>query len=182
MNITLNQPRGIPDWLNMYCLYRMSFPPAERKPFRFIRKMYKRGKTDIWCIRRDGQFAGFASTVNGSDLILLDYLAVNKRCRGTGIGAAAMKLLLEKYREKGFFVEIETTKEDCPDLALRQKRRRFYEAAGLTDLGTSVRVFSVKMDLLGVRCTLDFEDYREFYRFNYSPWAAEHLKPLDEKE
>jgi GNAT superfamily N-acetyltransferase len=159
----------------MHWLYLRSFPAAERKPFSIIRKMHRQGRTDVWRILGDGKFVGFATTVNGDDKILLDYLAVHPSCRGQGVGSAAMKLLLDRYRGKGLFVEIESTRTGTVE---QQKRKAFYLGAGLEDLGTSAMVFGVPMDLLGVRCALDFEAYRAFYHDHYSPWAAEHLEPM----
>lgn len=178
MRICLEKPRNNLDWLRIYGLYLTAFPASERKPFGIIRKMHAQAKADVWCILKDGKFAGFAATVNGSDLILLDYLAVQKSYRGGGVGSAAMEQLMSQYAEKGFFVEIESTKVDCIDLPVRLMRRHFYEAAGMADLGVSVQVFGVMMDLLGTRCAMTFEDYRGFYRDHYSPWAAEHIEPM----
>lgn len=179
MNIALEKPRSSRDWLKIYALYLTAFPASERKPFAIIRKMYCQGRVDVWRILKDGEFAGFASTVNGGNLLLLDYLAVQKFCRGTGVGSSAMRLLMKHYGEQGFFVEIESTKVDCGDLPVRQKRRRFYEAAGMMDLGVSAQVFGVKMDLLGIRCAMTFDSYRGFYHDHYSPWAAQHLQPIE---
>ena len=179
MNTALEKPCGISDWLHMYVLYRKAFPASERKPFGIIRKMYRQGRTDVWCIRRSGKFCGFASTVNGNDLILLDYLAVLPECRGKGVGSASMALLREQYGNKGLFVEIESTLEDGPDQREREKRKQFYQNAGLEPLGVYARVFGVNMELLGAGCFLKFADYRYFYREHYSPWAAEHLEPLE---
>lgn len=176
MDIRLEKPNGALDWLRLYVLYLTAFPASERKPFAVIRKMYRKGRTDVWCILHRGRFVGLATTVNGRDMILLDYLAVRKSCRGLGVGSNAMAALLEKYRDKGVFVEIETTREACANPEERLRRKRFYQAAGLEDLGTSARVFGVNMDLLGVRCRMTFEDYKNFYRDFYSPWAAEHLE------
>lgn len=176
MNVTLERISGIRNWLVIYRLYLQAFPAPERKPFSIIRRMHRQGRTDVWQILRDGKFAGFAATVNGDDLILLDYLAVKPADRGRGIGSAAMKLLLAQYHSKGLFVEIESTQNGGPE---QQKRRNFYLAAGFRDLGTSAMVFGVPMEMLGIRCSLDFEGYRAFYHDFYSPWAAEHLKPID---
>ena len=175
MSITLEKPAGLWNWAEIYALYRTAFPSAERKPFAVIRKMYRQGRTHVWRILRDGKFAGFAATVNGDDLILLDYLAVVRSCRGQGIGSAAMALILAVYRDKGVFVEIESIRKGA---AAQQERKDFYLGAGLEDLRTSAMVFGVPMDLLGVRCALNFEDYRELYHDYYSPWAAEHLEPM----
>lgn len=174
--IILTKPQTALNWLRIRLLYLSAFPPRERKPFSRIRGMYNQGRVDVWCVTENGRFLGFASTVNSHDLILLDYFAVRKNCRGRGIGTRAMALLLEKYRDCGFLVEIESTKEDCPDKAMREKRRQFYLSAGLQMLGVEALVFGVRMELLGIRCSMDFDDYRNFYRDHYSPWASEHIK------
>lgn len=176
--ILLSRPQGAADWLRIRLLYLSAFPPRERKPFSRIRGMYHQGRADVWCVKENEEFLGFASTVNSGEMILLDYFAVRKNFRGRGVGTRAMALLLEKYRGRGFFVEIESTKEDCPDIAARERRRQFYLSAGLQMLGVEARVFGVRMELLGIRCRMDWEDYRNFYRDHYSPWAAEHIETV----
>ena len=177
MHIELRRPDSTADWLRIYYLYRFAFPRAERKPFSMIRRMTKLGKTDTWCLTHKGEFVGLGITINGADTILLDYFAVVKRRRGYGIGTAALHVLVEQYRDKGFFLEIESTLEDAPNLAQRQKRKRFYLAAGLKELGVQAKLFGVNMELLGVGCKLDYESYRNFYRDNYNQWAADHIGP-----
>ena len=179
METVLKKPENLRDWLKIYTLYLTAFPAEERKPFAIIRKRFLQGNTDVWCLLDQGKFAGFATTVNSPNLILLDYLAVRKSSRKQGVGSRAMALLLEKYAPKGVFVEIESTREECADLVMRRKRRAFYERAGMVDLGFSARVFGVNMDLLGIGCQLTFDGYRSFYRDNYSAWAAEHLEPME---
>ena len=178
MNVILRKPKNKLDWLRLYRLYLQAFPPAERKPFSRITGMYRAGKADVWCVDAEGRFAGLATTVNGGELILLDYFAVAKRWRGKGIGSAAMARMQNIYADKGFFLEIESTKENVPNRAQREKRKRFYEAAGMEAMEVYADVFGVQMELLGSRCRLDFEGYRAFYHDHYSPWAASHIKPL----
>jgi GNAT superfamily N-acetyltransferase len=141
--------------------------------------MVKAGRADLWTIRMDGRFAGFAATVNGPQVVLLDYLAVKKHFRGRGVGTGAMGLLNESYRDRGFFVEIESTFADAPNQQEREKRKQFYVNCGMEPMGTDVDVFGVRMELLGTRCRMDFESYRNFYRDNYSPWAAEHIREVE---
>ena len=162
----------------IFMLYRSAFPRCERKPFSRITSMVKAGRADLWTIRMDGRFAGFAATVNAPQIVLLDYLAVKKNFRGRGVGTGAMGLLNESYRDRGFFVEIESTLEDASNARERQKRKRFYVNCGMEPMGTEADVFAVRMELLGTRCHLDFESYRNFYRDNYSPWAAEHIREV----
>lgn len=174
-NVTLKKPSGIFHWLKLYRLYLSAFPASERKPFGIIVRMFRQGRSDIWCIQRNGKFAGLATTINGGDLILLDYLAVAEGHRGEGIGSGALLELQRLYGEKGLFVEIESTLEDAPNRAEREKRKHFYLAAGMEELHVTAKLFGVNMELLGSRCTLDFEGYRNFYREYYSEWAAKHI-------
>lgn len=88
-------------------------------------------------------------------------------------------MLRQCYADRGFFVEIESTFA-AENRAVREKRKRFYERCGLAAMGTEADVFGVRMELLGSGCTLDFEDYRAFYREYYSPRAAEHIRPIME--
>lgn len=160
----------------VWLLYRSAFPRQERKPFSRITGMVKAGRADLWTIREEGEFAGFAATVNGPKLVLLDYLAVSKKYRGWGIGTAAMWTLTNHYRDRGFFVEIESTFEKKDEV--RERRKRFYVNCGMEPMGTEADVFGVRMELLGIRCQLDLEQYRSFYRDHYSPWAAEHIQEV----
>lgn len=175
MDILLKRPGRVGQWLRLLRLYREAFPTAERKPFGIIYRMYNRGKSDVWCLEMDGQFAGLATTINGDGLILLDYFAVVKKFRGAGVGTAAMAQLQRIYADQGLFVEIESTREEAPNRLEREKRKRFYLAAGMQELKVYAVVFGVKMELLGSRCRMDFERYQAFYRENYSQWAAKNI-------
>ena len=135
--------------------------------------------TDIWCICRGSQFLGFAATMNSPKLVMLDYLVIRKMYRGQGIGTLAMKALMHRYSDREFILEIESPFEPGIDQEKRQKRKQFYVNCGMEPMGTDVDVFGVRMELLGTRCHLDFESYRNFYRDNYSPWAAEHIKEVE---
>lgn len=174
--VSLCRPGRISHWLGMYRLYIKNFPRAERKPIGVVLGMYRKGSTDIWCILRDGAFCGFAATMNGGSLVMLDYLATHEKCRNQGVGSAALALLLEHYRDRAFILEIESPYESCPQQVLRQHRKAFYLRCGLEQLNVMADVFGIKMELLGKNCTMDFERYNRFNRDAYSPWAASHIK------
>ena len=181
MNITMNKPQALEDWVCLYRLYQSAFPAEERKPFSMIVSMQRKGKSDVWCLKRGKFFAGLAITINGPDVILLDYLAVSKKCRGEGVGTKTLQLLQTRYQGKGFFLEIESTFENSPNQAQREKRKRFYLSSGLQEMGVLVKLFGVNMELLGNGCHLDFDQYKAFYRDNYNQWAADHITPYDGK-
>lgn len=163
------------EWIRIYAIYRSAFPRCERKPFSMIVSMWRRGKTDVWYCGRNGRFAGFATTINEESLILLDYLAVRKKGRGQGIGTEMLNALKQAYAGRGLFVEIESPFEDGRNLQERRRRKRFYEINGMRPAGVMAEVFGVKMELLCWNCRVDFKRYQNFYRDNYSPWAAKHI-------
>ena len=181
-NIILAPPERLSHWLQLYVLYRRSFPRAERKPFLTILKKHRAGMTDIWCILEENRFLGFAATMNSPDLVMLDYLAVLKRYRSRGIGSIALNDLMQRYTDCAFLLEIESPYEPGPDQLLRQKRKQFYVNCGMEPLYIMAEVFGVKMELLGKNCHIDFEQYRNFYRDFYKPWAARHILPAEYPE
>lgn len=173
--VKLMRPGSPARWVKLYLLYRQAFPAAERKPWAMILQMCRKGVTDIWCMERAGSFAGLAITINGPDIILLDYLAVAPECRGQGVGSQALQLLRSHYGDKGLFVEIESTLEPSGNREQRLKRKRFYLAAGMDEMHTTAKLFGVNMELLGYSCHLSYEEYKSFYRDNYNKWAADHI-------
>jgi GNAT superfamily N-acetyltransferase len=174
----LRKPESLLIWLQILRLYRQSFPSAERKPFWVIARMYQQKKCDVWYWREKGQFAGFVTTVNGGQQILLDYFAAAKDFRGKGLGTRALAQLQQIYGDKGLFVEIEGLDPAAPNALQREKRKQFYLRCGMTELFVRAEVFGVEMELLGSCCTMTFEQYRAFYRDYNSSWAAEHIKPI----
>ena len=170
------KPTGLIQILKIRLLYREAFPRCERKPFSIIRTMAKRGKTDLWYFEDDGGFAGLAATINGEDKILIDYLAVSKHRRGTGVGTKMLSALIEHYRDFGVFLEIEELDPSAENNNERIRRKNFYLRAGLTPMDTHVKLFGVDMELLGKNCHLTFDEYREFYLTNYSKFAYDNIK------
>ena len=179
MSITLEKPCGLRQWAQIHALYLTAFPAAERKPVGIIRRMFRLGRTHVWRILRSGKFAGFAATVNGDGLILLDYLAVDEARRGTGIGTEILSLMRQQYAGKGVFLEIESVYESCDNKEQRIQRKHFYEKCGMRSMDVFVWLFGVKMELMGFDCRLSYEQYHSFYRDNYGPWAADHIQKAE---
>ncbi len=167
-----------PDWEHIRRLYLEAFPKCERKPFFLIRHIHRKGAADVWVIREEERFAGFAITLNSGDLVLLDYYAILPEFRSKGIGTQALRQLCTHYRDRRFFLEIESVYEDAPNHEERVRRKRFYLAAGLSELRIAVNVFGTNMELLGAGCTLTYEEYLSVYRASFGEWAVRHLKAL----
>lgn len=162
-------------WIQIYLLYRRAFPRNERKPFRIILSMHRRGKTDVWHYKVNRRFAGFAATINGKNLILLDYLAVPGDMRGKGAGSHILQHLMKQYDGQGLFVEIESEFEPTAGREERIRRKRFYMRNGMIPAHVMASVFGVKMELLCHNCHVDFNLYHSFYHDNYNPWAASNI-------
>lgn len=173
-----SQADGFSQWLKIRSLYKNAFPREERKPLFIIKSMQKNNKSDVWYFEKDGKFVGFAATINGDDIILLDYLAVDEKHRHKGIGSTILKTLRHQYMGKGVFVEIERVKIETDDQDIRMKRKQFYLSNGMSELKVYAQVFGVEMELMGWDCTLDFAGYHSFYRENYSELAAKNIIQL----
>ena len=174
MNIV--KAKSLLQWIRIYRLYQAAFPDSEKKPFSMIVSMYKKGKSDVWYCEKAGRFAGLAITINGIDKILIDYLAVNEKRRGQGLGSDILQEMRQTYADKGVFLEIEVVDASAGNFEERKRRKQIYLANGMKEMNVFVELFGVDMELLGYECTLTFEEYREFYRTNYNEWAASHIK------
>lgn len=172
-------PKGLLQWVDIYKLYQKAFPRSEKKPFSMIISMHRKGASDVWRFTRDGKFAGLIITINGKDHILLDYLAVDGKQRGTGIGTEILQLMRSHYAGKGVFLEIESVYEDCDNKHERVRRKHFYEKCGMTSMEVFVWLFGVKMELMGFDCRISYEEYHAFYRDNYNQWAADHIQKAE---
>lgn len=177
MEPLLLQKPGTPGrWLALYRLYLSAFPRSERKPFSVMLKKYREGKMDLWCLEKGGRFLGLVITINSPSLILVDYLAIAENVRGQGIGTAAIAAIGERYKGRDIFLEIESVYEDTPDRPNRLRRKAFYLRCGLTPMKVMVRLFGVKMELLGFgSCRIDYNTYHAFYRDNLGRWAADRI-------
>ena len=173
-------PKTRRDFRKVKKLYKEAFPKYERKPFFVIRAMQKRKKTDVFCFADREGFLGFATTLNGEKLILIDYLAIQKDRRGKGFGSEILCYLLNYYQDHGVFLEIETPDPDGENYSGKLRRKAFYEKAGFVPMHVRVTLFGVDMELLGARCTLDYADYHAFYRETY-PFAADNITDITDR-
>jgi GNAT superfamily N-acetyltransferase len=179
--VTMNMTKAATpfQWLKIYNLYRSAFPRSERKPFSMIYKMSRKGKTDVWYCTDHSSFIGLAITINGPDKILLDYFAIDDKHRNGGYGSRILEAIIERYSPMTVFGEIENVVDEGEDLELRKRRKAFYLRNGLKEIGVMVYLFGVKMELLTTDAIMTFEEYRNFYRDNYSQWAANHIHPAE---
>ncbi len=166
------------EWKLMKKLYKKAFPASERKPFALIREKYRQKVTDVWVIEEEEEFSGFAITMNGSDLVLLDYFAICEEKRGQGLGRKSLRALQEQYRGKRFFLEVESLKVSADNMEERRRRKQFYLNNGMKELGVYAKLFGVEFELLGYDCEVDFDAYFSLYDTIYGKYASQFLEEL----
>lgn len=166
------------EWAQLKELYTEAFPENERKPFELIREKYYQKVTDVWMIEEDGEFSGFAITMNGDDLVLLDYFAICDKKRGKGLGGKSIRALQELYRGRRFFLEVESLKVYADNMEERRRRKQFYLNNGMTELGVYAKLFGVEFELLGYECEVSFEEYFSLYDGIYGSYASQFLEEL----
>lgn len=157
-------------------LYESAFPAYEKKPFWLIRWKNKQGKADVWYLERDGIFVGLAITMSSPELVLLDYFAIEEKQRGTGLGSESLKALQEYYKERHFFLEIESVYEDCDNIEQRKRRKQFYLRNGMNEMKLMVNLFGTNMEILGYGCKLDFETYLSIYKYAYGKKIIKNVR------
>lgn len=161
MNIILNKnyKRNIVE-----NLYQNAFPETERKPFEMILELEKQGKSDVFSIdNENNQFLGLAITLYDDNVIILDYFAINPEYRGKGIGGKAIDILKNKFKDKKFLLEIETTDIISADIQNRIRRKNFYLRHGLKAMPYKVNLLGEFMEIMTFNCEVTFEEYHSVF-------------------
>lgn len=171
----LRQVQSRKDWRDIKKLYNEAFSANEKKPFWLIRRKHRQKAADVWVLEHKSEFSGMAITMNGEDLVLLDYFAVSPNKRDGGIGSEALCMLQKKYSDRRFFLEIESVDEPGETQKERQRRKKFYLTNGMQELGVQVTLFGVDMELLGYNCKVNFDEYRGLYFVTYGSFAAKNV-------
>lgn len=166
------------EWRVLETLYEAAFPENERKPFEMIREKNRQGVTDVWVIEEAEEFSGLAVTMNGEDLVLLDYFAICEEKRGRGLGGRSLRALQEQYRGKRFFLEVESLKVAADNMEERRRRKQFYLNNGMKELGVYAKLFGVEFELLGYGGDVDFRAYFSLYDKIYGEYASRFLEEL----
>lgn len=145
-------------------LYKNAFPKEERKTFFFINKLKKAGKAHIYTAVDNDKFLGFAIILSDDKYALIDYLAVNEKTRGTGIGSEIINELKKIYSNKCLFLERETVLKNCENPEQRNRRRNFYLRNDFEDSGVYVNVYTVDMTLMTYKNRITFNEYSVFLK------------------
>ena len=181
MELFLVEAYDLKRLLNIYRLYRKAFPSNERKPFVLMLKKRRKKIFEILSIEdRNGAFVGLAIIIKYRDLALLDYFAVAPGKRSSGIGSKAFQILKSRYSKYRFFLEIENTYIETPDIAERKRRKNFYLKNGMSEIPFIVELFGVEMELMGNGCKLTFEEYHSIFTGIFGKIISNNVRLIKE--
>ena len=129
-----------------------------------ILELEKQGKSDVFSIdNENNQFLGLAITLYDDNVIILDYFAINPEYRGKGIGGKAIDILKNKFKDKKFLLEIETTDIISADIQNRIRRKNFYLRHGLKAMPYKVNLLGEIMEIMTFNCEVTFEEYHSVF-------------------
>lgn len=147
----------------------LDFPKDELKPLAHILAMVEDGTCTFYALRRNEEVLSYFSVcVNGQGL-LVDYLAVNEKYRGQGIGAKTIGFLKSVSHNKYIIIECEDEEkaEDESDKITRLRRIAFYERAGFKRSGVSSNLFGVDYIILTYPDDISENKVKELYSSVY---------------
>lgn len=125
------------------------FPQDELKPLVNIEKMWKENCYCGYGYYLDNHLAGYAlfSNAPGTDYVLLDYLAIMKEQRGTGIGSIFLLELQAIFMDKtAILIETESIESGITNEIRQQRKRRdsFYLKVGAKPYALVGKVYAVE--------------------------------------
>ena len=133
------------------------FPPDELKPLERMIYTMETGLSSAFGLYENNDLRAYAVFIvpEGQPYGLLDYLAVVKEYRGTGIGHHFFTLVEDALKTKypwleGFFIESENIDfaKDAQERKTRQRRIAFYENNNCRDTKLGSRLFGVTYSIL----------------------------------
>ncbi len=158
------------------------FPRMERRPLFSIRNLYKKELYAAYTYEENGQLLAYAGLIYtaGRRCALLDYFAVVKEWRSTGLGSEFITLLRSSIDVDGMIIESENPElaDTAKEQEIRKRRIDFYRRNGALDSETNWYAFGVHYCLLwlpGEHAPMPPELGRltlNIYEQTMKPWLA----------
>ena len=127
--ISLAQPEG-QDMAGLLSLYERAIPASERRSREAIRQLTRSPAHRVSVLRQGQEIAGFCILFVGSRVGLLEYLAVDERVRGAGLGAWLYREARSHVGKLPMIVEVESVRCAGAGLEDRKRRAAFYQRLG----------------------------------------------------
>ncbi len=145
---------SLKDFIPIYKNYiTKDFPLNERRPLNTIKKLYKKDFYTCFVMYSEKEeLLAYACFISIPDMnsTLLDYFAVTKNLRGTGIGSRFLEELKNNLNIGGIIIESEMPEKasNNEEMKTRKKRIQFYERNGSIISNVGWKLFGVDYNLL----------------------------------
>ena len=119
-----------------YTIYSTAFPKSEQKSLDALLKMAHSSFYTIYLAYNDEKIVGFCIMYHpyNEDFFLLEYMAVDEKERGIGLGSTLLKnsidQLFQAYGTRALLIEIDSPETSSLDHVVREKRELFYRRLG----------------------------------------------------
>ncbi|MDD2652938.1 MAG: GNAT family N-acetyltransferase [Sulfurimonas sp.] len=121
---------------SFYDIYKISFPASEQKSKEELLSILNSSDYTIFTSKISNEIVGFCVIFHPAraSFYLLEYMAINERKRGLGIGSklfyAAVMQTFSKQGIKPVIIEIDSPEETSNEKDIREKRELFYKRLG----------------------------------------------------
>ncbi len=139
-------------------IYYCAFPKNERMPFPLMQIMSLLWNTDLYAYYDEDTLVGFTYSAHLLKQTFIMFFAVEDRLRSHGYGGKILDEVASMHPTNKVIVSIEPVSMDSisseicdsinSDLALRKRRKAFYERNGFSDTGYRVKLAGVEQEVL----------------------------------
>lgn len=143
------------------------FPKAELKPLERIKYTMSTGMCEVLALYDWENIKSYAVLIipQNGEYVLLDYFAVVKNYRGTGIGHEMLGKIMKyidrhKKHINGMFIECESPEYATSEYERieRERRIKFYKTCGCNETGFGSELFRVNYDILNINTDENYEE------------------------
>lgn len=143
------------------------FPKAELKPLERIKYTMSTGMCEVLALYDWENIKSYAVLIipQNGEYVLLDYFAVVKNYRGTGIGHEMLGKIMKyidrhKKHINGMFIECESPEYATSEYERTERERRikFYKTCGCNETGFGSELFRVNYDILNINTDENYEE------------------------
>ncbi len=132
---------------------KVDFPPYELKNLKKILRLTSESKYQPFGIYENEELVGYAFFVNYENIIILDHFAILKEKRNDGLGAKAINLIADYFKDKYDILLLEADDPDFfqkqADKELCNRRIDFYKRNNFTQVMFKVTAYEADFIILG---------------------------------
>lgn len=140
--------RKLPEYKEVWRLYKTTFPTQERIPIFLLNILRLRKFARFAVFYQNGQFSGFSFLINYHKITFILYFAVSDQMRSKGCGTTMLKWIESEYPDHTLILNIEDVDTRFYNYDQRLRRYNFYLKNGFVDSGYYEGSKKVPYDIL----------------------------------